>query len=312
MTADRPLRILAAVAASATFVLILAGSLVTGTESGDSVPDWPLAFGSLVPLNRLAGKVIFEYTHRAVAVVTGLLILALTIAVFLRDRRRWVKGVALTALIAVALQAGLGGARVILGDAHGEVVAAVHALLAQVVFALTVLIVAAQHRRFRWLKTVPRGPAWLARPLVSLADASVAAILVQIFLGAAFRHGFLNVFVHIFFGIAVALLLGAEAGIVSGRAMKQRKHSGGSESELKAARIIEAPARTAQWVLLVQLVLGVVAYFLLRAEPASAPQESAVTILITSSHLAVGALLLAVTVVMTARIHAAERKVVPT
>jgi heme a synthase len=306
-TIDRPLRFLAVSAAFATFVLLVLGSLVTATESGDSVPDWPFAFGSLVPLNRLAGKVVFEYTHRVVAVITGLLILALTVMVLARDRRRWVKAVTLSALAAVAVQAGLGGARVMLGDAHGEVVAAIHALLAQIVFAFTILIVAVQHRGFRGLDAQGDGPEWLARPSVILADVSVAAILVQVFLGAAFRHGFLNVFVHIVFGIVVALLLGAVAGIVSARAMKQRKAGLGPEGALQAARLVEAPARWAQWVLLIQLALGVAAYLLLRAEPVSAQQESAINIIITSSHLAVGALLLAATVAMTARMHAAHR-----
>ena len=32
-----------------TFVLVLMGALVTSNEAGDSVPGWPLAWGTLVP-----------------------------------------------------------------------------------------------------------------------------------------------------------------------------------------------------------------------------------------------------------------------
>ena len=41
------------------------GALVTSNNAADSVPDWPLAYGKLVP--PLVGGIRFEYTHRLLA-----------------------------------------------------------------------------------------------------------------------------------------------------------------------------------------------------------------------------------------------------
>ncbi|HET9869428.1 MAG TPA: COX15/CtaA family protein, partial [bacterium] len=45
-----------------TFLLLLAGALVTSTGSSLSVPDWPTSYGSIViPANKFNGGVVFEY-----------------------------------------------------------------------------------------------------------------------------------------------------------------------------------------------------------------------------------------------------------
>src|SRR5947209_15354186 len=79
----------AIVCATATFILIFVGGLVTSTGSALAVPDWPLAYGRLVP--KLVGGVRFEYGHRVVAgvVVTLTIILALWTAMV--EKRTWVR-----------------------------------------------------------------------------------------------------------------------------------------------------------------------------------------------------------------------------
>ncbi len=42
-------------AASVTFLLIIAGALVTSNDAGLSVPDWPTSFGSLYKIPHLVG-----------------------------------------------------------------------------------------------------------------------------------------------------------------------------------------------------------------------------------------------------------------
>ena len=44
--------------------LLTAGALVTSNDAGLSIPDWPLAYGSLVP--PLVGGIRYEYGHRVV------------------------------------------------------------------------------------------------------------------------------------------------------------------------------------------------------------------------------------------------------
>ena len=60
--AESPLGIhrFAIICVAATFTLIFVGGLVTSTGSALAVPDWPLAYGHLIP--KLEGGVRFEYT----------------------------------------------------------------------------------------------------------------------------------------------------------------------------------------------------------------------------------------------------------
>ena len=57
-------RRLAVAAAFLTLVLIVAGGLVTNTDSGLACPDWPTCFGS--PMPHMVGGVAVEHTHRVV------------------------------------------------------------------------------------------------------------------------------------------------------------------------------------------------------------------------------------------------------
>src|SRR3989440_10393357 len=70
-------RRLAAAAAFLTLVLIVAGGLVTNTDSGLACPDWPTCFGS--PMPRMVGNVAVEHTHRLIATAVGLCTVALVV-----------------------------------------------------------------------------------------------------------------------------------------------------------------------------------------------------------------------------------------
>ena len=100
---------LALLTAAATLVLIVAGGLVTSTGSALAVPDWPLSYGQVFP--PMVGGVLYEHGHRMIATAVGLLTVALTTWILLRERRRWVGRIALCALLAVVLQGVLGESR---------------------------------------------------------------------------------------------------------------------------------------------------------------------------------------------------------
>src|ERR1700730_12924378 len=126
----------AVLTASATFVLIFVGGLVTSTGSALAVPDWPLAFGKLIPA--LEGGVRFEYGHRVVAGVVVILTLALMTLTLMRERRRWVRKLALAAFGLIVVQAILGGITVLF--LMPLAIAVTHAATAQAFFCLTVAL----------------------------------------------------------------------------------------------------------------------------------------------------------------------------
>src|ERR1039457_4360158 len=96
-----------------TLFLIILGALVKSTESGLSVPDWPTTYGKFMfayPLNKMAGGIKYEHTHRMLASIIGLLTLILTIWLLLvKDIPAWVKRLGIFAFVTVVAQGVLGG-----------------------------------------------------------------------------------------------------------------------------------------------------------------------------------------------------------
>src|SRR5947199_5192418 len=101
---DRGLHRLAVLLACWTFLLIIAGALVTSNEAGLSVPDWPTSFGSWYKIPKLVGGVKFEHTHRMIAQVAGLLTIVLAIWMWRSEKRRWLRGLGFAALGTVVAQ----------------------------------------------------------------------------------------------------------------------------------------------------------------------------------------------------------------
>src|SRR5882672_7460592 len=95
-----------------TAVLVLAGSLVTSTDSGLSVPDWPTSYGWSMftfPLRHMVGGILYEHGHRLIASTVGFLTIILAVWIWRAEARRWVRWLGVAALGAVILQGVLGG-----------------------------------------------------------------------------------------------------------------------------------------------------------------------------------------------------------
>lgn len=101
-------RLAAGAAASLALALAVLGSWVRINGAGMTCPDWPLCRGALVP--ELIGGVVLEWTHRAIALVVGFVIIAAFVAGW--RVRREIAGVVptLIALVVIfALQVAVGG-----------------------------------------------------------------------------------------------------------------------------------------------------------------------------------------------------------
>lgn len=160
-----------------TLLLITLGGIVRTTGAGLACPDWPLCHGKLLPL--LQPLVLIEWTHRLVAGVLGLLILAqLVWALVVPALRSRLGGLAGLALGLYLSQAVLGGLTVL----HLLKPSIVNLHLANALALFVVLIVIAL-RTAREAQGVA-GPEPGASPgLFRLSLAAALAVYLQAALG---------------------------------------------------------------------------------------------------------------------------------
>src|SRR6476646_1070871 len=129
------------VVVAATILLLLAGSLVTSTGSGLSVPDWPTTYGwnmFTFPPSKWVGGIFYEHGHRLIASGVGFLTIILTTWLWLSESRRWVRWLGVAALAAVITQGVLGGLTVLFF--LPAAISTAHAALAEIFFCLVVSI----------------------------------------------------------------------------------------------------------------------------------------------------------------------------
>jgi len=265
--------------ATCTFFLIIAGALVTGNDAGLSVPDWPTSFGSF-RMPRMVGGVKFEHGHRMIAGAVGIMTIILALALWLKDSRRWVKWVGGAAVLCVLAQAALGGITVLF---HLPVaISTSHATLAQIFFCLTSSLTFFTRAGWRWDE--PKLEEASTPSIQQLSMATTGVILVQLILGAAYRHSGMGVEPHIVGACVVTLLV---AWLVTRIA---RKFSD-QPALLKPALLLGA-------LVMLQLSLGMGAY-LVKTAGRSAPQPMPPVVNMTTAHVAVGALVLVISLYLT-------------
>ena len=179
----------AVLTAAATFCLIVAGGLVTSTESGLSVPDWPTTYGQNMfafPLSKMVGGIRFEHTHRLIASTVGLLTVILAVWLARREPRRSVRRLGYFALGAVIAQGLLGGLTVIL--LLPPAISVAHACLAQTFFCLTVAIAVVTSRRWKDRAPASVRAAYAADPVARIVAVTGAVVFLQLLAGAVMRH----------------------------------------------------------------------------------------------------------------------------
>ena len=177
----------AVLTAVVTFLLIGLGGLVTSHGAGMSVPDWPNTYGYNMfafPISKWVGGIFYEHTHRLLASAVGLLTTILTVWLWLKDSRQWMKWLGVAAFLGVIAQGILGGLRVTL---HMNSLGVFHATIAQLFFIL-VCAIALFTSRFWMELNADRTTFFVSRGLRMLVLMTTLVIFVQLIIAATMRH----------------------------------------------------------------------------------------------------------------------------
>src|SRR5712671_6328317 len=177
--------------ACCTAFLIFVGGLVTSTQSGLSVPDWPTTYGwnmFAFPFSKWVGGIFYEHSHRLVASFVGFLTVILAFWTWLAEKRQWVRWLAVAALGAVMAQGILGGLTVIL--LLPTSVSMAHACLAQTFFCIVISLTMFTSPQWKNGLPVARSSVDANRSikLPTLCAMTTGAIYIQLLLGAWMRH----------------------------------------------------------------------------------------------------------------------------
>jgi cytochrome c oxidase assembly protein subunit 15 len=271
----------AVILAWATFLLIVAGALVTSNDAGLSVPDWPTSFGSFYRLPPMVGGVKYEHTHRMIAEFIGLLIIVMAVWTQRVESRKWMRVLGWTALVAVIGQGILGGITVL--HFLPWSISTAHATLAQMIFCIVIAMALFTGRA--WLQDyqpIAEHDFWTSTP--ALTAVAAVCVWLQLILGAAFRHSGIKLLPHLIGAcVVVAVLCWTIVRVLT--------RYGNVDHLRKPAQLLLA-------LLMVQLGLGFCAYLTRITWGHDAVQPMQIMVVSTVAHVAGGALVLAASVVL--------------
>ena len=276
---DRALHGFAVFTACCTFLLIIAGALVTGNDAGLAVPDWPLSYGSLTP--PMIGGIFYEHGHRMVASFVGFLTIILAFWLWKRDDRRFVRQLGWTALGVVITQGILGGITVLFF--LPAPVSVMHACLSQAFFcivsSLALLTSEGWKKSEGQIAGDTKGVSMRQLPLWT-----TASVYAQLILGAALRHSKTGLLWHVLGAFVVTLL-------VIWTVARAYKYYADVRSLFRPAMILGI-------LLAAQLSLGVGSY-LVRLASREDVQPGFPMVAVTTAHVAIGAAVLVTSLLLT-------------
>jgi len=288
------------------FVLVTLGALTTSIGAGMAFADWPLSNGSLNPRGWLDNLAMFaEHSHRLSGLMMGLVTIGLVVALGRWEERAWLRRLGWAALAIVVIQGLLGGLRVELNDWHlpglamsvGEILRIPHGILAQLYVCLLLAIAVACSRP--WIeRAVPVAPSLGRYGLVCCG-----LLLVQLTIAATMRHNQAGLAIPHFpystrlggwlpvawdFRVALNFAHRVMAVVLTGAlcGFAWRIHT-----DRGATLLMRLGATLLVTLLSLQILLGAEIIWTLRAAD------------VTTGHVAVGALLLATTFLLTWLCH---------
>jgi len=185
------LAVFAALGAIWVLVLVVLGAFTTSIGAGMAFPDWPLSNGSLNPAGWLDNVAMFaEHAHRLSASVMSLVTLILAVGLWRCEARAWLRRLGYCAVALVLAQSLVGGLRVLLdrqqvewvNTSGGQLFAMLHAGLAQLFVCVLIAIAVACSRPWR------RGGVATNAAMRRAGLGCCALLFVQLAVAAVMRH----------------------------------------------------------------------------------------------------------------------------
>lgn len=190
MKLNRITKILANASAVGMFLVLIAGVIVTNTDSGRGCGGFPLCHGKFIPAYTLESMI--EYSHRAVSAIVGLLVVATLIAVYRSMKtRKDAKLFAMTAFLFTVIQALLGALAVTWEQS--SLVLALHFGISLIAFAATLLLAITVQRMDKpqaadgWGEAIPADVKVSAKFWAWVWSGLVYCYIV-VYIGAFVRH----------------------------------------------------------------------------------------------------------------------------
>lgn len=252
---------LAKLLAIVVFPLIWVGGLVTTSDAGMAVPDWPNTYN----YNMFAYPIrdwflgpwdlFVEHGHRLLGSLSGVIAIALCIATFVCDRRSLARRWSVLILILVIAQGILGGQRVVRDE---RLLAMVHGCVGPAFFATVVAMVVFTSRWWiERLGSISDSRLWSAGGVQIVAATLVLISYCQLVLGASLRHvlddadstvyAFLMI-AHVSTAVVLSVLAGGSWYL--------------AESRNWSRAAVRGPARLLGALVVVQIGLGIMTYVL--------------------------------------------------
>jgi cytochrome c oxidase assembly protein subunit 15 len=288
--------------ACATFPLVWWGGFVSATGSGMAFRDWLTSDGVFMPVYpwlSSAGDKFIEHGHRLLAVLAGVLTIALAVVCWRCEPRRWVRWYSLALFGGVLAQGVLGGMRVLLDE---RILALIHGCTGPLFFAASAGMVAVTSRR--WFDAPPAiEPSAGESRVLRLAALTAAMTYLQLVVGAVVRHSphmlgdrAAALFqTAVYFHIVLAVVVSLQVAWLAVACLCSRVSLGGSLG-LVALLFVQVLLGASSWVVKYGMpawtrpLIGETGHFNRESDLASAA--------IVAGHGAVGALIVACSVVI--------------
>lgn len=195
------LAVFAAVGSVWVFLLVTLGAFTTSIGAGMAFPDWPLSNGSINPEGWLTDIAMFaEHSHRLTGMIMGFITIGLVIWLWRREERGWLRNLAGWALVIVIIQGILGGKRVTLNEIDipyfemslGQLLRIPHGILAHLYVCILIAVAISCSRA--WIQqSVPVG-----KTIRRLGIISCVLVIAQLMIAATMRHNGAGLAIHTF------------------------------------------------------------------------------------------------------------------